>query len=43
MRHKKRHNKLFEFLTDAQKREIIEIIPLKLSEAEPTDFGDTEE
>ncbi len=39
----KRHNKLFEFLTDAQKREIIEIIPLKLSEAEPTDFGDTEE
>lgn len=39
----KRFSKVFEFLTKDQKREVIEAIPLKLSEAEPTDFGDTEE
>lgn len=39
----KRFNRVFEYLTADQKREIIEIIPLKLSEAEPTDFGDKEE
>ncbi|MBP6398557.1 MAG: biopolymer transporter ExbD [Saprospiraceae bacterium] len=36
----KKYGKDFEFVTDTQKKEIRELIPLILSEAEPTAFGD---
>jgi biopolymer transport protein ExbD len=36
----KKHAKEFEFLTDSQKKEIREAIPLIISEAEPTAFGE---
>jgi biopolymer transport protein ExbD len=37
---KRRYNKEFEFITDAQQREIRNNIPLVISEAEPTNFGE---
>ena len=36
----RKFGKLYEFLTSEQKKEVNEIIPLKLSEAEPTAFGE---
>ncbi len=36
----KRHGKLFEFLEKNEQREIIKAIPLVISEAEPTAFGE---
>jgi len=36
----KRHGKSFEFLSADQQREIRSRIPLVISEAEPTNFGD---
>lgn len=36
----KRFGKIFDLLNRSQKKEIIDIIPLKLSEAEPTSFGE---
>lgn len=36
----KKHNKEYEFLTDAQKKEINAKIPLVISEADPTDYGE---
>lgn len=36
----RRFGKKFEFLTKEQRREIIELIPKKLSEAEPSAFGE---
>lgn len=36
----KRYGKDFEFLDREKKKEIINIVPLILSEAEPTDFGE---
>ncbi len=35
-----RFGKNFEFLTREQKKEIVAVIPMKLSEAEPTAFGE---
>lgn len=39
----KRFNTVYDLLTRKQKKQIIEIIPMKISEAEPTDFGDKAE
>lgn len=36
----RKFGKLYEFLTSEQKKEINDLVPLKLSEAEPTTFGD---
>jgi biopolymer transport protein ExbD len=36
----RKFGKLYEFLTSEQKKEVNDIIPLKLSEAEPTAFGE---
>ena len=36
----RKFGKMYEFLSSEQKKEINEMIPLKLSEAEPTEFGD---
>lgn len=36
----KRFGKIFELLNRDQKKQVIDVIPLKLSEAEPTDFGE---
>lgn len=38
----KRHGRKFEFLTKDQRKEIRNMIPLVISEAEPTNFGDEE-
>lgn len=36
----RKFGKLYEFLTSEQKKEVNAVIPLKLSEAEPTTFGE---